>query len=134
MKAPVLHDGSQMGHNRKPGQNKGGWVPRECPECRRPFEAKVATQLFCCPQHKADWNNRATARGRVLTPLSIVAGITRNGTRGTPEAREVGKRASREHHALIQRFRNEDREADPPRMEWPQYLALRYKITGFDPL
>ena len=97
------------------------------------FEPKVANQLFCRPAHNTAWNNRATKRGRVLTHLAITAGITRNGTRGTPEAREAGREASRLHHALIQRYRDEDRAASPPRMEWPEYMRRRFRL-GFDPL
>ncbi len=112
-----------------PGQQAGGWPPRECPECRKLFEPNRANQLFCTSQHNADWNNRATARGRVLVPFSIVAGISRNGTRGTPEAREVGRTASRRHHALIQQYRDEDRAAG--RMEWTEYMAHRIRL-GID--
>lgn len=119
-----------MGHNRLPGQNVGGWKPRECPECRKVFEPKVVNQLFCCSAHNTAWNNRATARGRVLTPISMVAYITRNGTRGkTEEQREAGKKAARQHHYLIQRYRDEDRAAG--RMEWADYMILRVKY-GFD--
>lgn len=128
MTAPVLHDGSQMGHNRKPGQNIGGWAVRECPECRKPFEPKVKNQLFCSPAHKNEWNNRATARGRVLTAYSVVAEITRNGTRGTPERREAGRHAARQKAQLIQRYRDEDRACAPPRMEWADYMILRVKL------
>lgn len=131
MKAPVLHVGSQKGHNRLPGHNAGGWPVRDCPECRKAFEPKVANQLFCCPAHKNDWNNRATTRGRVLTPLAIVARITRNGTRGTPERRETGKKASGYQATLVQRYRDEDREAG--RMEWADYMIHRIDL-GYDPL
>jgi hypothetical protein len=113
-----------------PGQQVGGWRPRTCPECGKLFEPKVAGQLFCTQAHTAAWNNRATVRGRVLTPLSMVARITRNGTRGTPEARETGKRASSQHNRLIQRYRDEDRAAG--RMDWATFMALRYDL-GFDP-
>lgn len=129
--AALLQGCSQNGHNRMPGQQAGDWTLRPCPECMQPFEAKVVNQLFCKPEHNAAWNNRATKRGRVLTPLSIVARVTRNGTRGTPEAREAGRRASSQHNALIQRYRNEDREAG--RMEWPAFMILRFN-QGFDPL
>ncbi len=127
----MLQGCSKKGHNRLPGQQEGGWPPRPCPECMKPFEPKVPNQLFCCPAHNAAWNNRATARGRVLTPLSIVARITRNGTRGTEEARRVGREASNAHNALIQRYRDEDRAAG--RMEWAEYMLRRLR-TGFDPL
>lgn len=128
---PLLQGCSTIGHNRLPGQQAGGWPPRPCPECMKLFEPKVANQLFCTPAHNAAWNNRATARGRVLTPLSMVARITRNGTRGPLDAREAGRQASNAHNALIQRYRNEDRQAG--RMEWPDYM-LRRLATGFDPL
>lgn len=129
-KEPVLHGCSQMGHNRRPGQQEGGWAPRTCPECGKLFEPNVRNQLFCTPAHKAAWNNRATVRGRVLTPLSIAARVTRNGTRGTPEAREIGRRASNAHNALIQQYRDEDRAAG--RMEWTQFLIARVKHGLFD--
>lgn len=131
MKAPVLDGGSQMGHNRLPGQNAGGWAVRECPECRKPFEPKVANQLFCCPEHKRAWNNRALTRGGVLTAYAIAAEITRNGSRGTPARREAGRHAARKKAQLIQRYRDEDRAAG--RMEWPDYMILRIEL-GFDPL
>lgn len=133
---PLLQGCSQTpekGHNRLPGQQEGGWGPRTCPECLKLFEPKVVNQLFCIPKHNEAWNNRATARGRVLTPLSMVARITRNGTRGTPEDREIGRKASSSHNALIQQYRNEDRAANDGRgrMEWPQYMRLRVRY-GFD--
>ncbi|NLS25741.1 hypothetical protein S2M10_07110 [Sphingomonas sp. S2M10] len=109
-----------------PGQQVGGWPPRECPECRKLFEPNRANQLFCTSQHNADWNNRATARGRVLTPFSIVARTTRNGTRGTPEARDIGKKATSRHNALIQQYRDEDRAAG--RMEWAEYMIHRVRL------
>lgn len=129
--AALLQGCSQKGDNRIPGQQTGEWPPRLCPECMRLFEAKVVNQLFCKPEHNTDWNNRATKRGRVLTPLAMVARITRNGSRGTPEAREAGKRASSQYNALVQRYRDEDRDAK--RMEWAAYIILRYD-QGFDPL
>lgn len=129
-KPPLLQGGSQKGHNRLPGQNEGGWAPRPCPECLKLFEPKVFNQLFCCPQHNTAWSNRATARGRVLTSISIVAYVTRHGTRGTPDAREAGKKATSSHHQLIQRYRDEDRAAG--RMEWPEYMIRRIKL-GLDP-
>lgn len=131
MKAPLLQGCSQKGHNRLPGQQEGGWAARPCPECLKLFEPKVRNQLFCCPQHNTAWNNRATTRGRVLTQLSIVARVTRNGSRGTEEARKAGRQASNLHNQLIQRYRDEDRAAG--RMEWPEYMMRRFKI-GFDPL
>ena len=129
--AALLQGCSQKGHNRMPGQQAGDWTPRPCPECMRLFEPTVVNQLFCMPEHTTAWNNRATKRGRVLTPLSIVSRVTRNGTRGTVEAREAGRQASSQHNALIQRYRDEDREAG--RMEWPAFMILRFK-QGFDPL
>lgn len=130
-KQPLLQGCSQRGHNRLPGQQEGGWAPRPCPECAKLFEPNVVNQLFCTSAHTTAWNNRATARGRVLTPLSIVARVTRNGTRGTPEARAAGREASHLHNQLIQRYRDEDRKAG--RMEWPEYMARRLRL-GFDPL
>jgi len=132
MNDPLLQGCPETGHNRPPGQQAGGWPPRACPECPggKLFEPKVVNQLFCCPEHTAAWNNRATKRGRVLTSYSMVAAITRNGTRGTPERRAAGKAACRAQHRLIQRWRDEDREAR--RMEWADYMSLRIQL-GFDP-
>jgi len=130
MKAPLLQGCPPKGHNRTPSQQAGGWLPRTCPECGKLFEPNRANQLFCTSAHNIAWNNRATARGRVLTAYSMVAGITRNGTRGTPEQREAGKAASRKHHKLIQRYRDEDRTAG--RMEWADYMILRLAL-GLDP-
>ncbi len=101
---------------------------RPCPECMAPFVPAQPGQLFCTVEHRAAWNNRATVRGRVLTPLAIVARITRNGTRGD---RNTGATASHHANALIQRWRDEDRVAG--RMSWSDYLARRYR-AGFDPL
>lgn len=106
-----------------------GWAI--CPECMEEFERHYGGQLFCKTQHRRDWNNRATVRGAMLAPLSMVARITRNGTRGTPEEREVGKRASSNHNRLIQKWRDEDKVKK--RMPWARYLILRY-AAGFDPI
>lgn len=99
-----------------------------CPECLAPFERRHPGQLFCTPLHRDTWNNRASIRGRVLTPLAIVARVTREGSRGD---RKTGKRAASEANALIQRWRDEDQAAG--RMPHPEYLAQRYR-AGFDPL
>lgn len=125
-KPPLLQGGSQAGHNRAPGQNAGGWTPRPCPECMRLFEPKVANQLFCTPQHNVAWSNRTTARGRVLTASSMTARITRDGSRGTEEEREAGKRAAKQYRTLIQRYRDEDREVG--RMAWPEYSRRRTEL------
>jgi hypothetical protein len=104
------------------------YAERQCPECGGTFRPVDGHQLFCSTPHRRAWNNRATTRGAVLAPLAIVARLTRDGTRGD---RDVGARASSERNALIQRWRDEDRAAG--RMEWPEYLRLRY-AAGFDPL
>ena len=105
-------------------------VGRECPcpECMALFVPTQPGQLFCSGAHRAAWNNRATVRGRVLTPLAIVARLTRNGTRGD---RQTGQSAGHHANTLILRWRDEDREAG--RMPWEDYLARRYRL-GFDPL
>jgi hypothetical protein len=45
------------------------------------------------------------------------------------EAREAGRVASSHHNTLIQRYRDDDREAN--RMEWPAFMILRVR-QGFD--
>lgn len=99
-----------------------------CPECLTRFPRKHPGQLFCSAAHRDAWNNRATVRGRVLTPLAIVERVTRGGSRGDTQ---TGKRARQQKDALIQRWIEEDRAAG--RMTWPDYMARRYAI-GFDPL
>ncbi len=131
-KAPSLQGCSPIGHNRLPGHQAGGWPPRECPECRKLFEPDRANQLFCCSEHNTAWANRATVRGRVLTPFSMVARITRDGTRGTPEEREIGKRAARKARELIQKHRDEDKAAG--RMPWARYMILRVELGLYEEL
>lgn len=99
-----------------------------CPECLQRFPRRHPGQLFCTTVHRDAWNNRATVRGRVLTPLAIVERVTRGGSRGDTH---TGKRARQQKDALIQRWIEEDRAAG--RMTWPDYMARRYAI-GFDPL
>ena len=94
----------------------------------QPFVAAQDGQLFCSPEHRIAWNNRATVRGRVITPLAIVARVTRNGTRNAAPFSDQG---SRDLDKLIRRYVAEDRDAG--RMPWPQYLARRY-AAGFDPV
>lgn len=99
-----------------------------CPECMAAFDRKHPNQLFCTVAHRDAWNNRASVRGRVLTPLAMVSRVTRFGGRGDAH---TGKRASHEAHTLMQRWIEEDREAG--RMPQPEYLRRRYSI-GFEPL
>ena len=121
-----------QGPTEKPVNGNHGVAPtastEECPECRCTFVRRHPGQLFCTPAHGAAWNNRATVRGRVLTPLAIVARLTRNGTRLD---RETGSRAASDQHSLITRWRDEDAAAG--RMSHTEYLARRYR-AGFDPL
>lgn len=78
--------------------------------------------------HRDEWNARTFVRARVVLPLIMVGRITRDGTRGD---KDTGKRASAEANILLQRYRDDDRTAG--RMEWPEYLRLRY-LCGFDPI
>lgn len=64
----------------------------------------------------------------MLTPLAMVARLTRQGTRGD---RNTGRRATSHFNVLVQQYRDEDLAAG--RMPWVEYLALRY-AAGFDPL
>jgi hypothetical protein len=129
-KAPALRACPQEGHNRTPGQQMGGWAPRICPECTRLFEPNRRNQLFCTSAHKRDWENRATVRGKVLTPLAAVARMTRNGTRGADDLRDIGRRASNRQNQLIREWRDEDRAAG--RMDAGEFLRVRLKFGLFD--
>lgn len=67
-------------------------------------------------------------RGRVLVPYVLAARQTRDGTRGD---KGTGKRAAQISHTLMQRYRDEDREAG--RMDAVAFAALRIQ-HGFDPV
>lgn len=97
-----------------------------CPECQTAFAPKMWRSLFCCEAHRVAWHNRATVRGRVLTPLAMASYLTRHGTRGD---RATGKRAVTSQHQLIQRWRDEDRKAG--RMSQVEYVRRRIKL-GFE--
>jgi hypothetical protein len=111
-----------------PRQDSAPVAGHQCPECLTRFRKAHPGQLFCTPAHRDAWNNRATVRGRVLTPLAIVERVTRGGTRGD---KATGCKARQQKDALIQRWIEEDRAAG--RMTWPEYMARRYAV-GFDPL
>ena len=126
---------SVLGHTEKPvSDDRGETAPfgrGECPECRpevRAFVRRHPGQMFCTVAHRVAWTDRTAARGKVLTPLAIVARLTRNGTRLD---RETGARAASDQHSLITRWRDEDAAAG--RMTHTEYLARRYR-AGFDPL
>ena len=118
----VLH-----GH-RKMIRQRVAYPPRQCPECKASFVPKDQRQLFCSTEHRTAWNNRATVRGRVLTTYAMAARQTRDGTRGD---KTTGKRAAQISHDLMQRYRDEDREAG--RMDAVAFTALRL-LHGFDPI
>lgn len=126
MSAPVLDGSPPIGHNGAPpdrADNRPVFAERACPECAARFKPRQANALFCCPAHKRAWNNRWTVRGSQLAQYAAVARETRDGTRGTPAARAIGKRAAAIYRRLTQRFRNEDREAG--RMPMPEFMAAR---------
>lgn len=129
MKPPVLDDAPARGHNGgpvDPPDNRPRFAPRACPECMAVFTPRQANALFCCPAHKRAWNNRWTVRGSQLAQYAATARITRDGSRGSEEDRATGKRAAAIHRRLIQRFRDEDRDAG--RMPLPRFMARRLTI------
>jgi hypothetical protein len=79
---------------------------------------------------RRNWENRATVRGKVLTPLAAVARMTRNGTRGADDLRDIGRRASNRQNQLIREWRDEDRAAG--RMDAGEFLRVRLKFGLFD--
>lgn len=130
MKPPVLDEAPKQGHNGgppDPPDNRPFFQTRDCPECMTRFSPRQANTLFCCPAHKRAWNNRWTVRGSQLAQYDAVARLTRDGSRGSPEDRAVGKRASGIRHRLIQRFRDEDRDAG--RMPLPRFMRERLRVT-----
>jgi hypothetical protein len=115
----------------KPENSQPPLAGRTCPECAELYVPRQRQQLFCSVAHRDVFNARIAARGKILTPLAMVARVTRDGSRGAQAERGLGKRASAEASILMQRWRDEDRAAN--RMAWPEYLARRY-AAGFDPL
>lgn len=111
----------------KPRQ-RVAYPPRQCPECGATFKPQDQRQLFCTKEHRTAWNKRATVRGRVLTPYTMAARQTRDGTRGD---KGTGKRAAQISHELMQRYRDEDRANG--RMDAVSFAALRLQ-HGFDPI
>ncbi|WOF43754.1 hypothetical protein KNJ79_01970 [Sphingopyxis indica] len=96
---------------------------RRCPECAEPFKAAHPRQLFCSNEHKTAFHNRATVRGRALTPIVMAARITRDGSRGDVE---TGKEARREGQQMMDRWAREDREAG--RLSMVDYMRERRRI------
>ena len=62
----------------------------------------------------------AQVRGRQLMAVQMVARITRDGSRGTPEERALGKEAASRARMLQRRWKDEDAKAC--RMKWTDYL------------
>ena len=119
------------GHNGGPDDpwdNRPVYAERPCPECMVLFKPRMAGTLFCCPAHRDAFANRQTVRGRVVTPFALAARITRDGTRGKPEARAAGKKAAAVMRRLYQRYRDEDRAAG--RMDMAEYVEHRIKAQG----
>jgi hypothetical protein len=98
----------------------------QCPECLARFAPLQARQLFCSVEHKAAFHNRATVRGRSLTPLVMAARITRGGSRGDTV---TGCKARRDSQQLMDRWAIEDRAAK--RMSMTDYVRLRL-AKGFE--
>lgn len=122
----MLKQGTQSvlhGPAGKPAKREAPSMRHVCPECAQPFQAVHSRQLFCCPEHKAAFHNRATVRGRVLAPMAMAARITRDGSRGDME---TGKAARRESRQLIDAWAREDREAG--RMDMVAYMRERRRI------
>ena len=94
-----------------------------CPECRQQFDRVHPRQLFCSNAHKTTFHNRATVRGRMLTPIAMAARITRDGSRGDVG---VGKLARRDAHRLMDLWAREDRLEG--RMSMVDYMRERRRI------
>lgn len=103
-----------------------------CPECNQPFEAKNATQFFCCPEHRNAYTNLWTVRGRRGMVLFAVARKTRNGSR--PGSAMYSDRAGRDADYLLRQWAREDAAANDGRgrMELTEYNRRRYAL-GFEP-
>lgn len=97
-----------------------------CPECMRKFAPRQVAQLFCSGEHKAAFHNRATVRGRQLTPLVMAARITRGGHRKDPE---TGIHARRDAEHLMDQWVADDSAAG--RMSMVDYVRLR-RAKGFE--
>lgn len=95
-----------------------------------PFVPKQHRQIFCSPAHKSDFHNRATVRGRQLTPLVMAEREGRGGDRRYPDA-DTAIYARQESRSLIARWASEDKAAG--RMSMLRYAALRRRL-GYDVL
>lgn len=120
--AGVLDGGADLARG-GPTAARGAGYRRTCPECSTAFVAPQPGQLFCCLVHKRAYNNRWLKRGAVLAPLQAAARATRGGTRGD---KATGARARCDADRLIQRWRDEDREAG--RVPVVEYMATRYRL------
>lgn len=76
--------------------------------------------LFCRPAHRKAFQQRQRQRGRQLLAVAMVDRITRSGTAGTPQAREIGKKARLSTQRLISGWASEDKAAG--RMSMVDYL------------
>lgn len=117
--APVLHGPAETAT----AASRARPVRQACPECSHTFQPVHSRQLFCCADHKAAFHNRATVRGRTLTPMAMAARITRDGSRGDLD---MGRIARRESRRLIDAWAREDREAG--RMDMVEYMRARTRI------
>lgn len=123
-------DAPGVGHNGgpvDPPDRRGSFGTRPCPECGTDFVARNPGALFCCPAHRKAWNNRWTVRGSQLAQYQAVARLTRDGTRGKPDDRTIGKRCAAAARRLLQRWRDEDRAEG--RMDATEFMHRRLRVT-----
>ncbi len=93
---------------------------RLCAECLAPVMGIQPGQLFCCSAHRKAFQQRQRIRGRQLTAFAMVDRMTRSGTAGSAEAREIGKKARAVTQRLIAAWAAEDKASG--RMSMVDYL------------
>jgi len=91
-----------------------------CAECLAPLTGAQPGKLFCSTKHRDAFQTRQRIRGRQLQPYAMVDRMTRSGTAGPPEAREIGKTARAVTQRLIAKWAAEDKAAG--RLSMVDYL------------
>jgi hypothetical protein len=94
---------------------------RLCAECLAPLTGVQPGTLFCTKTHRKAFQQRMRVRGRQIQPFVMADRMTRSGTAGTPEAREVGKAARVVTQRLVALWVAEDKAAG--RMPMVDYVA-----------
>jgi len=101
---------------------------RQCPECGAVFQTKDNRKVFCCTQHAREWHNRAIVRGAMITPLLQAWRKGRHIKSADVEAKAAASKAFQEACAALDRYNQEDAEANRPQAL--KVIERRYRSQG----